>query len=525
MAILLILFEIIVWIIQLFFQRNMIDSLMYNHLKNAAFSLIAYITCSFSLCFTFYVIGNLLHKLEYDIVKDLYLDLLGSLYEIETKKYMGKSVSEYLLYFNDLEKIGSYIFNLFFEISNLVKLLITLVIIYLFSLETSIMLLFISVVNFFIAKNIFKQLSNLTKIKLKEEIDYLNSFKDNIEGTREVLLYDCNNWIKKRIRIKFYKFFNIIKKMIAVENKRIICVEMFKWIIVIICIFYNGYRAASGIISIGSLVIIYQLGLSYSQFYYRFYDFIIGLSGDFALIERVKWISKKKYQKKIKEFKVKKKGIYFKNVSFSYPISERNVIDCSCIYIPPQKTTVFYGESGSGKSTIINLLTKNFEPTEGSIYIGNKNIMEISEDELFQSICIVYQEPLILNGTVKDNILLGNKGVSWENIVSVCKKMKIYESIQALPMGFETEIGDKGLTISGGERQRIALVRALLQDKEIIILDEATSALDLETERMVMDQFFALRKEKTNIIIAHREYSLKDADSKYQINKGKVIKS
>jgi len=180
------------------------------------------------------------------------------------------------------------------------------------------------------------------------------------------------------------------------------------------------------------------------------------------------------------------------------------------------------GSSGSGKSTIAQLLLTFYEPLRGEIWVNGTPINSLNQDDWISRVAIVFQEPYLFPDSIRLNLSLG-KDVTNEELASICQVACIHDDIMSLLEGYDTIIGERGITLSGGQRQRIALARALLRKPEVLILDEATSALDLETERKIMRNLDHLTKDMTIIIIAHRLSTIMNADQIYVMNNGRTV--
>lgn len=216
-------------------------------------------------------------------------------------------------------------------------------------------------------------------------------------------------------------------------------------------------------------------------------------------------------------------NIQFEQVKFRYG-SRVEVFEDLNLTIPKGKVTAFVGESGSGKTTIINILQKLYPLDEGRILIGDINLEYIDNKSLRNNVSVVQQEIDLFAGNVIDNIAVGQFEPDMEKIVSICKKLGIIKFIEGLPGGFETYLGENGASLSGGEKQRIAIARALYQEPEILILDEATSSLDSTSEHYVQRTIDLLANEgKTIILIAHRLSTVYKADKICVLHKGKVV--
>lgn len=239
-------------------------------------------------------------------------------------------------------------------------------------------------------------------------------------------------------------------------------------------------------------------------------------------------------------------NIKFDNVFFSYPkpqqkddnqisgkdnngmeISERKeermILNGVTMEIPAGKTVAIVGSSGSGKSTILRLLYRFYDPSNGSISIDDQDIREVKMGSLRSNIGVVPQDTVLFNDTLGYNIGYGDITASQERILAVTKLSKLESLIERLPDGFNTKVGERGLKLSGGEKQRVAIARCLLKDAPIVLLDEATSSLDTETESSIQDSLNALGVHRTVVIIAHRLTTVQNADLIIVLENGRVV--
>lgn len=183
------------------------------------------------------------------------------------------------------------------------------------------------------------------------------------------------------------------------------------------------------------------------------------------------------------------KGVTYDHVTFSYPSNDREVVMDVSFEIKKGQKVAFVGHTGSGKTTLTQLLTRFYDPISGSIRIDGTDIRDFTLESYRSHLAAVFQDTTLFNDTIRHNLEYVRDGVTFEQIREACRKANILEFIEGLEQGFETEVGERGLKLSGGEKQRIAIARAIIANPQILILDEATSALDAKTERLVQDAF------------------------------------
>ena len=213
----------------------------------------------------------------------------------------------------------------------------------------------------------------------------------------------------------------------------------------------------------------------------------------------------------------------FENIAFQYDIGSNDAVKNINLNIQGNKVTALVGHSGAGKSTILNLIPRFYQPQNGRILIDNQNISKISLSSLRKNISLVSQDIILFDDTVENNVRYARLNSTQNEIIEACRLAAADEFIKNLPEKYNTIVGENGLRLSGGEKQRISIARAILKNSPIILLDEATSSLDADSESKVQNAIFNLTKNKTTLVIAHRFSTIKKADNIVLMNKGNVI--
>ena len=216
-----------------------------------------------------------------------------------------------------------------------------------------------------------------------------------------------------------------------------------------------------------------------------------------------------------------KRDIELKNVDFSY--DRKKIIDCVNLTIPEKTTTAFVGPSGGGKTTLCHLMARFWDVQGGQVLLGGRNVKDYSFDSLMKNFSFVFQNVYLFEDTIANNIRFGEPEAPMEKVIEAAKKARCHDFITALPDGYNTVIGEGGASLSGGEKQRISIARAIMKDAPVIILDEATANVDPESETELTAAIEALTKEKTIIMIAHRLKTVRHADQIYVVDNGRIV--
>ena len=223
--------------------------------------------------------------------------------------------------------------------------------------------------------------------------------------------------------------------------------------------------------------------------------------------------------------------IDFENVNFHYAQRQILVLKDLAMTIQPGQFAAFVGPSGCGKSTMVSLLERFYDPSSGTISVGDQTVSTFSPRIYRNQISLVQQEPTLFQGSVRDNIALGIDDIEHQTpatedqIIDACKQANAWDFIQALPEGLNTRCGSRGLQFSGGQKQRIAIARALIRRPRLLLLDEATSALDTESERIVQAALARAAEGRTTVAVAHRLSTIKDADVIFVFGQGRIVET
>lgn len=350
-----------------------------------------------------------------------------------------------------------------------------------------------------------------------------NHIQDNIEGNKVVKAFACEENEIKEMKNKNKEYTNIKIKTNNISKYYLSFINFFTNSITIIFIIAGGYFLINGSLSLGNLIAFQSLlgyltnpFLNIGNIIDRILNFTISKERIMHLLEAKSLIENDK-KLKVDSLLV---PITFKDITVNY--DNTNVIKNINLTINPGKTVAFIGPTGSGKSTIASLLLRFIDPKEGNIFIGNRNIKDFDIKSIRSKIGYVAQQPFLFSDTIKNNIGYGNSNLSEKEMLNVANIAKL-TYVDKLENGFDTIIGEKGVGLSGGEKQRLSLARALAVKPEILILDDVTSALDIETEQSITENLKQIHSVKTKIIIAQKTISVKDADKIYVISNHKIL--
>lgn len=369
----------------------------------------------------------------------------------------------------------------------------------------------------FISKNMQ---SKSVKVYYKEQRKSSKMFQELIDLSTEIKSYNLSE-DKKEESIKFIR--KLEKFHISSELGQVIPIT-FSGVVSNLSLGLVMFVGLNELIS-GNINVLYFAGYLFAAA--RLIDGIAAFSGYYGemmfIDSPIKNINalRNEVVAKGKEANLKNFDIVGENVDFSY-IEDKKVVDNISFKSLQGKTTALVGPSGCGKTTVLRLVSRLYDYDDGQILIDDKEINKVAAKNLFKHISMVFQDVILFNGTVMDNIRIGNMDASDEEVLHAAKLANCDEFVNKLPNGYDTNIGENGSKLSGGERQRISIARAFLKNAEIILLDEIAASLDVENEKYIQESLNKLTKDKTVMIISHRMKSIQNVDQIIVMNDGKI---
>jgi len=359
----------------------------------------------------------------------------------------------------------------------------------------------------------------------QERLGVINAvLQENITGVKVVRAFAKENLEENKFQEKSTDYFNTNIHAAKLRAKHIPIMEFMAGLGTVFIVFYGGQQVISKEISIGTLVLFntYLLLLLQPM---RFLGFITSflqraLAGAGRIFEITDAVPQVKDKPNAIELPPARGHVRFENVSFSY--GQEPVLKNVTFEAKPGETVALLGATGSGKSSIINLIPRFYDITDGKLTIDGFDVRDLKLESLRKHVGIVHQETFLFSATIKENIAYGRANPTVEEIVSAAKSAEAHEFIESLPEGYDTVIGERGSTLSGGQKQRVAIARALLRDPRILILDDSTSSVDIETEYQIQKALQALLKNRTTFVITQRLSTIKNADKIVVLDAGSV---
>ena len=507
-----------------------IKELFINQNKEFLYLIPSLIVLAFSVKgLSLYLAKVIMINVSEEVRKDIQIDMFSSLINADTKlvdqKHSGKFVTNLT---NDVGMItnlvSTVILNIFKDSLTLIGLLSVM---FYQNWKLSLIAIIMIPLASFAAKTLGKRIGKVTTQQM-ERAGILNSYLIEIFKNHK-LTKIFQNEVYEKLRVK--KYINELKessrKINIVFTRASPIMEFLTGIMIAFLIFYATKLISKNELEVGNffsflaaMMLAYQpvrslatLNISIQQ----------GLSGARRVLPIIDDIPNIIDKNNVKKLILKIGQIDFENVDFSYSEEENKILNNLNLNIPGQKMTALVGLSGAGKSTILNLIPRFYNIIKGDIKIDNQSIYNSTIQSVRKNISLVSQDITLFDDTIKNNIAYANMDASQEEIIQAAKYSFANDFIQKLPKQYDTIIGENGVRLSGGEKQRLSIARAILKKSPIILLDEATSSLDAETEDKIQKAINFLIKGRTAIVIAHRLSTILNSDKIYVIDKGTVV--
>ena len=464
-----------------------------------------------------------------DVRKAIQVDMMKNLIKADTetieKKHSGKFITNLISDVNFMTGLVSVgILNLLKDSLTLIGLLG--VMIYQNWKLSIIALIMIPLASFF-ARFLGKRVGKVT-VQTMDMAAILNSYLLEIFRNHKLIkVFQKETYETSRANNALEQFKNRGKKLAIIYARSSPIMEFLTGIMIAILIYYSGNLIMSGEIAVNNffsflaaMMLAYQPVRSLATLNLTINQGIAAAKRTLPIIDQKHNILE---DENLNELEISKGTIKFDNVNFNYNSDTKSVLKGIDLNILGGEMTSLVGHSGAGKSTILNLIPRFYDITEGDIKIDDQSIKEKRLSSLRKNISLVSQETTLFDDTILNNIKYANLNASDEEIKNAAKLSFSEEFINSLPNKYNTLIGENGIRLSGGEKQRLSIARAFLKDSKIILLDEATSSLDTETEKKIQDALNSLTKGKTTLVIAHRLSTILNSNKIYVIDQGKVV--
>ncbi|WP_075536517.1 ABC transporter ATP-binding protein [Candidatus Pelagibacter communis] len=464
-----------------------------------------------------------------EVKKKLQVDMLGSLIKADTqyidKKHSGKLISNLTYDVGHITNLLSVaILNLFKDSLTLIGLIIVMFTQnWKLSLVSIIMIPLASIASRTLGKRMGKVVNEAAEKSAFLTTYLVELFKNH----RLIKIFQNEIFESNRAENHLHQLMQKSKKIATVLIRMSPMMEVLTGIMIAILIFYSGKLIMDGEIEVNNffsflaaMMLAYQPVRSLSTLNIVINQGFAAASRILPIVDTKNLI---KNSENAKEIKVSDSKITFENICFKYESSEKNILENINLEFEGGKMTALVGHSGSGKSTILNLIPRIYEAHSGNIKIDDQSIYDSTLESLRKNISMVSQETTLFDDTIKNNIKYANADASDEEVIEAAKLSNSHEFIERLPNQYNTLIGEDGLRLSGGEKQRLSIARAMIKKSSIILLDEATSSLDSETEAKIQEALSTLTKNKTTIVIAHRLSTILNSNNIYLIDSGRVI--
>jgi ATP-binding cassette, subfamily B, bacterial MsbA len=481
-----------------------------------------------------YLASNHLMHLKNGVLKDLRNKMYNKIIDLPISYYSEKRKGDIMA--RMLGDVGE-VQNSFFSILELIvkeplTIIFTIGAMVVISFKLTLFVFIFIPLSGFLISRIGKSLKSKSE-RIQYEGGYLISIlEETLSGLKVVKSYNAENNFKGKFNASVTRLLKLSNSIGNKNNLASPLSEFMGIIVIAILLWYGGNMVLVEKLSNGKAVLesaqfLAYMGLAYniltpaksiSKASYAVKNGLAAAQRVFEVLETENTITNKENAILKNTFDDK---IEIKNINFKY--EDENVLKNFSIDVPKGKTVALVGQSGSGKSTIANLLTRFYDVQEGTISIDGINIKDLDLQSLRGLMGLVTQDSILFNDTIKNNILLGKENATNEEVIEALKIANAYEFVKDLPLGIETNIGDAGNKLSGGQKQRLSIARAVLKNPPIMILDEATSALDTESEKFVQIALENMMQNRTSIVIAHRLSTIQKADLIVVMQKGNIV--
>ena len=464
------------------------------------------------------------------VVKNLRNELYGQIIKLSlsfySKRKKGDIVARISSDVQELDNSFLSIFELIFK--DPLMVIFTLISMFIISPKLSVfVILFIPICGFVISV-VGKSLRRKSLKVQKEQGQFISLVDETLSGMKILKIFNAENKFFEKFTNstnRFYQFSNSVlnRKNLASPLSEFLGISSIAgvlWFGGVMVLEENSLDASAFIVYLGLAYNILTPAKSLSRATYKVKKATAAAERIFNIIDNKTVVKEDLDAQNIKSFD---KKIEIKNISFSY--ENEIILNNFNLSIEKGGNIALVGQSGSGKSTIANLICRFYDVDHGSINIDGKNIKKLKKESLRKLIGLVTQDSILFNDSIKNNLLIAKPDASDDELIDCLKIANAWDFVNKLPEGIENNIGDSGNKLSGGQKQRLSIARAVLKNPPILVLDEATSALDSESEKLVQNALDNLMKNKTSIVIAHRLSTIQNADNIIVLDKGKIIES
>ena len=468
--------------------------------------------------------------LKNGVIKDFRNEIYDKIVKLSMSYYSEKKKGDIVARISsDVLEIDNSFLSIFeLIIKEPLMILFTLISMYIISPElTGFVIIFIPISAIFISV-VGKSLKRQSLKVQKEQGLFISLVDETLNGLKIVKIFNAENAFSRKFSEstkRLYKFSNSVinRKNLAgplSEFLGICSITIILWYGGMMVLKENSLDASTFLVYLGLAYNILTPAKSLSKASYKIRKSYGAAERVFQVLDDNRFIKSNEDNASLEDFS---SSINFNNVSFRY--ESEDVIKNLSLKIKKGETVALVGQSGSGKSTIANLISRFYDISDGEIKVDGKNIKEVNLKSLRKLIGLVTQDSILFNDSIKNNLLIGKENATDQEIIQALKIANAWEFVKELPETIESNIGDSGNKLSGGQKQRLSIARAVLKNPPIMILDEATSALDSESEHLVQIALNNVMKNKTSLVIAHRLSTIQKADNILVLDKGKIIES